>query len=155
MDPVTIGLTIGSMLTGSGLLGGGSKQTIQTAAPAAGGQANPGSAFQLPRKMEMPQANLEKELDALAEMIATATAQAAPSQPQGQQKGKFQDLLTQLPPANSPIWALLGLGAEEEKRSQPAPIAGGPQGQLVQGFNMPQRQGIGSILASIPRANYG
>lgn len=155
MDPATIA-ALGTLLGGMGSLFGGSKQVVQQAAPVAGGVQNPMS-FQLPQKMQKPQTNLDKELDMLAQMIASATAAANPSQPQPEQKeqGKFQQMLTQLPGADSPIWALLGLTDSQDSRQSPAPIAGGPQGQLVQGFNMPQRQGIGSILASIPRANYG
>lgn len=58
--------------------------------------------------------------------------------------------LAAIPGALDSVAGLLGIG-QPEARDIPAPAAGGPQGQVVPGFNLPGGITIADILSQIPR----
>lgn len=61
------------------------------------------------------------------------------------------EILAAAPQALAAVSALLGIGQEQGTHQQAAPIPGGTAGNLVQGFNLPQQNQIGQLLAQIPR----
>lgn len=60
------------------------------------------------------------------------------------------EILLSSPDALAGVANLLGLGPQEERRETAAPIPGGSVGNLVPGFNLPQTNNIGQLLAQIP-----
>lgn len=83
-----------------------------------------------------------------------AAADAPPAAPQAAQAPKgasIGEVLRATPEALQSVASLLGIGPQEGTRQIAAPIPGGTVGNLVPGFNLPTTQGIGQLLAQIPR----
>lgn len=147
---------------------GGTKETaINQATPTpAGGNPNPNTDSLSPPKR--PPVDVQDPLDGLSALIAASlTPQRTdiPSSKEGQTKTEkagstpgtapetnpWLQVLQSMPASNSPIWALLGLGPQQQGDVRPAPIAGGAGGALVSGLGLQRRKTLGELLGAIPR----
>ena len=100
-----------------------------------------------------------QQLGSLMSRSTTTPLQAPPARepkdppkPPPEEKPKetsVGDVLAQVPQALATIQSLFGDQGGPGKR--PAPAPGGTAGQVVQGFQLPQRDTIGQLLAAIPR----
>lgn len=126
--------------------------------------AKPG-ADKTPKPIEMPQ------IDSMAAYLSTlgdaplkdpgmsavhsdanATQKAIAKLPLAQ-KTSIGELLSAIPGAMAAAGPLLGLDSQRERRVVVGSPTGGPQGQMVQGFNLPStpRMSLGQLLASLPK----
>lgn len=91
----------------------------------------------------------------LRDPVASA-APAPPAQPTPVQKPGLDSILGSLPEAIAAAGPLLANMGQDPRGSTQAIGAqgGGGGGNMVQGLNLPQRQTIAQILASLPRPRY-
>ncbi len=153
------------------------KSNTQQTGQAAGGQTSPAqsvftSGYQKPSQQAQLKPIENPQLDTMAAYLSTlgdpplrdpgmsavtadanATAAKIPNMPIGPPKTSIGEILAATPAAMNAASALLGLDANREKRTVVGSPTGGPQGQMVQGFQLPStpRMSLGQLLASLPK----
>ena len=75
----------------------------------------------------------------------------APQATQAPQAKSIGEVLMASPEALKAVAGLLGIGPQEGTRQVAAPIPGGTVGRVLPGLELPTTQGIGQLLAQIPR----
>ena len=75
----------------------------------------------------------------------------APQAAQAPQAKSIGEVLMASPDALQAVAGLLGIGSQEGTRQVAAPIPGGTVGRVLPGLELPTTQGIGQLLAQIPR----
>jgi hypothetical protein len=140
----------------------------QSPLPAAGGAPNPSaqSVFGtgLPGLVDQQpvQPTIGQYIDpGLAAVMAQGPPKPEAAKVPEPQKGTSNpgvgDVLAQVPEALAMVAPLLAM-AQNQPRKTLTPVGaqgGGHSGQMVQGFNLPQRRTIGELLTSLPRPRYG
>lgn len=164
IDDILIGLAITAAAQAASNATAPSKKTQVTAQPTGAANPNPGfNAYTPPKGVnvdtlakpnEQAVSNTADEI--IGQIIAGAPTGTEATKPDAKKTSTGDILSASAAALANPVIAnLLGLGPPPEKRVVMGSPSGGPQGSVIQGFNLPQRGRIGDILSSIPRAPYG
>lgn len=152
--------TLGSAAIGAN---SGTKSKTTTGVAAAGGQDTPAANVftqNVPTKATPPQKPVQAPGPDVGTVLAAAADpnKAPTSKPiPTKDEGGLKDVLKSLPGALADVAPLLALFQPGQAQNHYGIIGGqgGPQGQLVQGMNLPKRPTIGELLQALPRARYG